>query len=56
MNVLSISRTETSDICKLFMTLPERNIEIMTGKKDYIQQRAEKISGLLQTPVIDNTL
>jgi hypothetical protein len=55
MNVLSISRTSTDYIYKLFMILPDRKIEIMSGKRDVILKRAEHISFTLQTPIINNT-
>ncbi len=51
MNVLSISRTETKDVYKLFLVLPEKEIELMSGEKDYILNRAEKISSSLQTSI-----
>jgi hypothetical protein len=53
MSVLSISRTETNDVYKLFMVLPDKRIEIMSGEKDYIFNRAEQISATLQTSVIN---
>ncbi len=55
MSVLTITRTETNDVYKLFLTLPDRNIEIMSGEKDFIFKRAEKISSSLQVPVKNNT-
>ena len=55
MSVLSITRTETNDIYKLFLILSDRNIELMSGEKDYILNRAEKISSSLQVSVINNT-
>ncbi len=55
MSVLSISRTETNDVYKLFLTLPDRNIELMSGEKDYILNKAEKISSSLQVSVKNNS-
>jgi hypothetical protein len=52
MNVLSITRTETNDVYKLFMVLPDKSIEIMSGEKDYIFNRAEQISASLKSLVI----
>lgn len=52
MSVLSITRTETNDVYKLFMVLPDKSIEIMSVEKDYIFNRAEQISTLLKTSVI----
>ena len=53
MSVLSITRTETNDVYKLFVVLPDKSIEIMSGEKDYIFNRAEQISTSLQTSVIN---
>lgn len=55
MSVLSISRTETNDVYKLSLTLSNRNIELMSGEKDNILNRAEKISSLLQVSVNNQT-
>jgi hypothetical protein len=52
MSVLSITRTETNNVYKLFMVLPDKSIEIMSGEKDYIFNRAEQISTSLKTSVI----
>lgn len=56
MNVLSISRTETHDVYKLFMVLPDKNIELMSGEKEYVVNKADKISISLQTSVDDKTI
>jgi len=53
MSVLTISRTETDDVYKLFMVMPDKRIELMSGKKDLIFNRAKKIASLLQTTVIN---
>jgi len=54
MHVLSITRNETKDVIKLLMVLPGKKIELMTGEKETILSRAEKISSLLQVPVHHN--
>jgi len=36
MGVLSISRTEAIVVYKLFLVLPDKSIELMSGEKDYI--------------------
>lgn len=51
MNVLTISTTTTVRIYKLLMVLPDKNIEILTGKKKPIFKMADKISTLLDTSV-----
>lgn len=48
MGVLSITRTETNDLYKLLMNLSNRTIELMSGEKDFIINRAEKIASSLQ--------
>ena len=53
MGVLSISRTEAIVVYKLFLVLPDKSIELMSGEKDYIFNRAEQISNSLQTSVIN---
>ncbi len=55
MSVLSITRTETNDVYKLLMTLSNRNIELMSGEKDFIIDRAERISSSLQVLVKNKT-
>jgi len=55
MSVLSITRTETNDVYKLFLTLSNRRIELMSGEKDYILNRAEKIASSLQVPLNNKT-
>jgi len=52
MNVLSVSRNETKDVYKLFMVLPDKRIELMSGEKDCIFKRANEISSSLQTSII----
>ena len=51
MHVLSISRSETVDVYTLFITLPKRKIELMSGEKEIILKRAEEISSTLQVPL-----
>lgn len=53
MNVLSITRTEIMEFYKLFLSLPDRDIELMMGEKDIIRERARKIASLLDTSIID---
>ena len=55
MNVLSISRTATNKVYRLFIVLPNKKIELMSGKRDTIIKRAEHISSTLQTTIINNT-
>ena len=55
MSVLSITRTETSDVYKLLMTLSNRTIELMSGEKDFIINKAEKISSSLQVSLYNKT-
>ena len=55
MSVLSITRTETNEVYKLFLTLPNKKIELISGEKDYIFNRAEKISSSLQVSLNNKT-
>lgn len=55
MSVLSITRTETKDVYKLFLILSNRNIELLSGEKDYILNKAEIISSSLQVSVKNKT-
>jgi len=42
MSVLSITRTETNTIYKLFLFLPNRKIELMSGKEDIFSVKQKK--------------
>ena len=44
MSVLSLSRTETNDVYKLILVLPNKTIELMSGEKDFITKAANEIS------------
>jgi hypothetical protein len=52
MNVLSINRVETIVLYKLIMILPNKKIELLAGKKDYIIKISKEISHSLQTEVL----
>ncbi|MCF8304541.1 MAG: hypothetical protein K9I94_14805 [Bacteroidales bacterium] len=54
MSVLSISRTETNDTYKLYLYMPDKNIELMSGSKDDVLNKAKKIASSLHTS-INNT-
>ena len=56
MSVLSISRTETDDVFKLIMVLPHKEIELLSGKNDFIIKAANEISLELQTSVLNMTI
>lgn len=53
MHVLSINRIETIDLYKLIMVLPDKKIELMSGKKEVIIKISKEISHLLQTEVLN---
>ena len=55
MSVLSVSRTDSIDIYKLFLILPDHKIELLSGKRDDVTIRAKEISTQLQTTVITNS-
>jgi hypothetical protein len=52
MNLTSVTNTYTALITKLILVLPDENIELLKGKKKFINKAAEKISGELQTTII----
>jgi hypothetical protein len=56
MSVLSISRTETEDVFKLIMVFPHKNIELISGKNDFILKVANEISHELQTSLLNSTI
>jgi hypothetical protein len=51
MNVLSLTRNETKEVLKLMMVLPGKRIELMTGEKETLFSKAERISSVLHVPV-----
>ena len=56
MNVLSIRRTETKDVYKLILVLPNKSIELMAGEKEFIIKTSKEISLSLQTTVLDRII
>jgi len=54
MGVLSISRTTAKDIYKILLVLPRKKIEIMSGERDTVFKRAEKIASYLDTSISTN--
>jgi len=52
MSVLSISRTETNDICKLYVNMPDRDILLMKGNKKDMLKKGNRIASLLHTSLI----
>ncbi len=55
MSAASISRTDTKEVYKLFLNLPDNDIEFISGEKEYIQKNAEKLSSALQVSLKDNS-
>jgi len=51
MSVLSIGRSDTVTVYKLFLYLPDKKILLMVGKKEFVFKAAEEISGALQTTI-----
>jgi hypothetical protein len=49
MHVASISRSVTNDVYKLWLIMPEENIELMTGSRTKIMKRAEVIAKSMDT-------
>jgi sulfite exporter TauE/SafE len=52
MHVLSLSRSVTDDVYKLWLLMPEQNIELMTGARPKIMKRAEVIAKSLKTSLV----
>ncbi len=55
MGVASISRSDTKIVYKLFIVLPEENIELMKDKKDIIILVSEEISQEIKTTIINES-
>ena len=55
MGVASISRSGTKITYKLFLVLPDKNIELMKGKSDLILRAAKEISTEFKITVIDES-
>jgi len=53
MNVLTIRRTETKEVYKLILVLPNKRIELMAGEKESIINTSKEISESLQTTVLN---
>lgn len=54
MGVASISRSDTKVVHQLFLVLPDDNIDLMKGKKDFITKAAKEISTELQISCKDS--
>lgn len=55
MSVLSISRTETNDIYKLYLNMPDRNILLMKGSNNDMLKKGKRIASSLHTSLKSNT-
>jgi hypothetical protein len=55
MSVLSISRTATNDIYKLYLNMPDRNILLMKGSNNDMLNKGKRIASLLRTSLISNS-
>lgn len=51
MAVLSINRTETNIRFKMILIMPNRKMEIMSGKKEFINKAAKEIASSLDIPL-----
>ncbi|MFK5857377.1 MAG: hypothetical protein QM503_14710 [Bacteroidota bacterium] len=56
MHIVSISRSQTNEVYKLKMILPNHDIELLSGGKDYVLKIANEISSAIKTTVVDNTI
>lgn len=55
MSVLSISRTATINIYKLYLNMPDRNILLMKGSNNDMLNTGKRIASSLHTSLISNT-
>lgn len=55
MNVLSLSRVDSRIIFKLYLKMPDRDIELMAGSKNDVLNRADAIASALSVAITDNT-
>ena len=55
MHVVSISRSQTNEVYKLKMVLPNHDIELLSGGKDFVHNTANEISNALETTVVNRT-
>ena len=55
MSVLSINRSETIEVYKLMMIFPDRELELISGKEDYIVNTANTIASSLNLDVVNST-
>ncbi len=51
MSVRTQSRTHTHDVIKPLLILPDEYIEMLSGEKDDILEKTEKLAPLLDIPV-----
>lgn len=54
-NMLTLTKTESLEIFKLYMNMPDNDILLMAGKRDKIIERANEISNALQIPLINKS-
>lgn len=55
MSVLSINRTSFQKTTKLFLVLPNENIELMSGSKKKLMKAAQEISTVIKVEFVDRT-
>lgn len=55
MSVLSITRSETIEVFKLMMIFSDRDLELLSGKEDYIVNTANTIALSLKLDVVNST-
>jgi hypothetical protein len=54
-SMLTLSKTESLEVFKLYMNMPDNDILLMAGKSDKIIERANEISNALQISLINKS-
>lgn len=55
MSVLSINRTSSQKTTKLFLILPNENVELMSGSRKKIIKVAQEVSATIKVQLVDKT-
>jgi hypothetical protein len=52
-SVLTLTKTDSVEICKLSLNFPDNDVLLMAGEKEKIVKRANEISRALQIPLVN---
>jgi len=53
-SVLTLTKAESVEVCKLIINLPDNDVQLMVGEKGKIVKRANEISQALQIPLVNH--